>query len=114
MFDVKYIGISKLKKVDPISSYTTKIPYNGKTFLVEYRLLMNKLDIERNKLYYFNTFNNNTDFINILKNYKIGVLMENTSKEKKDSVNEIHKKFISNVHDMYQEKLNTEFKILTE
>ncbi len=114
MFDVKYIGISKLKKVDPISSYTTKIPYNGKTFLVEYRLLMNKLDVERNKLYYFNTFNNNTDFTNILKNYKIGVLMENTTKEKRDSVNEIHKKFISNVHDMYQEKLNTEIKILTE
>ncbi len=114
MFDVKYIGISKLKKVDPISSYTTKIPYNGKTFIVEYRLLMSKLDNERKKLYYIDTFNNNTDFINILKNYKIGVLMENTTKEKKDSVNEIHKKFISNVHDMYQEKLNTEIKILTE
>jgi hypothetical protein len=114
MFDVTYIGISKLKKVDPISSYTTKIPYNGETFIVEYRLLMNKLDIERKKLYNIDSFNNNTDFINILKKYKIGILMETASKEKKDYVNELHNKFTNNMHDLYQEKLDNEIKILTQ
>ena len=75
---------------------------------------MSKLNQEKNKYYTFNSFNNTYDLISILKNYKIDALMDKTSQEQKDSVNQLQEKFNTTVQNLYKKKLEDQLDILTK